>query len=81
MTEIQDGERLNHYDSPHYQRTVEIQSRSSDGMAIEERYKREAEFALDAARKNGLELTKQDRILDLACGIGGHAHEMAEKTG
>ncbi|MBI2453177.1 class I SAM-dependent methyltransferase [Candidatus Peregrinibacteria bacterium] len=71
-------ESAEQYQSPRYQRTAEIESRVSHGMDIEERYEKEVDFILRATQIN---FQKNDRILDLACGAGGHSRCLAQKTG
>jgi len=70
--------RAEQYANPSYQRTVELETRYYNGMSAEQRYEAETDFALQSA---GATLQPGDRILDLACGIGGHADALREKTG
>ena len=65
------------YESEHYQRTAEIESRAMHGLTYEERAKREADFMVQSA---GLDLEPGDKILDLASGIAEHANIMRTKT-
>ena len=71
-------DRAEQYKSRKYQRTAEIESRVSDGVNLEERYKQEAKFALDIA---GLQFRNNDKILDIACGAGGPARELHTLSG
>jgi|SRR3989339_573174 len=70
--------RAEQYADPSYQRTVEIETRYYNGMPAEQRYEAETDFALQSA---GANLQPGDRVLDLACGIGGHANVLKERTG
>lgn len=71
-------ETAEQYKSQYYLRTADIESRFSNGLSLEDRWQREADFALDSA---GQKFEKGDKILDLACGVGGHADVMRKKTG
>lgn len=64
-----------------YQRTAELESLAYYGIPIDERYKKEAEFALWALQESGTTLRPGDKMLDLACGQGEHARNFAERTG
>lgn len=71
-------ENAEQYKNALYQRTSEIESRASHGLDIQERYEKEANLALRSA---DVRFAEGDRILDLACGAGGHANVMRKKTG
>lgn len=66
------------YNNLAYQRAAEIDCWDLDGMSLEERYQREADFAL---RASGLVLDERCCVLDIACGAGGHSRRMATLTG
>lgn len=68
------------YQKSLYQRTQEMEACSAYGMTLKKRYEKEAQFALESA---GIDLPFKpgSRILDLACGIGGHASVMRDLTG
>lgn len=61
-----------------YQRTAEIESRYAHGMDLRERYEKEVDFVMRCA---DMEFDKDDKVLDLACGIGGHSRLMVERLG
>ena len=70
-------ESTEHYKNSNYLRCAELDCWGEEGMSLEERHQREADFAL---KSSGLDIAKDDAILDLASGSGGHARRMATVT-
>jgi SAM-dependent methyltransferase len=66
------------YKSDKYQRTNDIESRTLHGLPIDQRNELEVAQAIDALALN---IEPGDRLLDLACGTGGHARLLREKLG
>ncbi len=71
-------DRVRQYRSAYYQRTAELESRAKDGMDLGRRYENEAKFALSRCN---LTIDPTDKVLDLACGTGGHAQLFRQLTG
>lgn len=66
------------YKSDRYQRTNDIESRTLHGLPIEQRNELEVDQAVEALALN---IEPGDRLLDLACGTGGHARLLRKKLG
>jgi len=58
-----------HYNHPNYQDTVRIERGCRMGLSEEEIYQLETDFSLQTAN---IELQNDDRLLDLASGVGKH---------
>lgn len=65
------------YTSDKYQRTNDIESRLIHGLPIEKRNEFEVDQAIEALG----DVKAGDRVLDLACGTGGHARVLRERLG
>ena len=66
------------YKSDKYQRTNDIESRTLHGLPVEKRNELEVNQAIESL---GTEIAPGDKLLDLACGTGGHARLLREKIG
>jgi hypothetical protein len=74
------SETGNEYDTPLWKRFIEMEFQWTDGISLDEKYKKEIDFVLDKAGLRG-HLREGDRVLDICSGDGEHARRLSGATG